>query len=202
MKKWYVLSMLTLIIAFVFVYCNDAKRESSPETAAATTPAENYGGYNSAAQWGEHLVSIAGCNDCHSPKKMTPMGPEIDSSVLLAGHMTGSPQPDVDRKMASAKGLIVTTDLTAWVGPWGISYTANLTSDETGIGSWKEEQFIKAIREGKLKGLDNTRPILPPMPWQTYKYMRDEELKAIFAYLKSTKPIKNVVPQPVPPAGK
>ena len=194
--------MLTLIIVFLFAYCNDAKPETAPETAADNTPAENYGGYNSAAQWGEHLVSIAGCNDCHSPKKMTPMGPEIDSSVLLAGHMTGSPQPDIDRKMAAAKGLIVTTDLTAWVGPWGISYPANLTSDETGIGSWKEEQFIKAIREGKLKGLDNTRPLLPPMPWQTYKYMRDEELKAIFAYLKSTKPIKNVVPQPVPPAGK
>ena len=194
--------MLTLIIVFLFTYCNDAKPESAPETSAENKPADNYGGYNNAAQWGEHLVSIAGCNDCHSPKKMTPMGPEIDSSLLLAGHMTGSPQPDIDRKMAAAKGLIVTTDLTAWVGPWGISYPANLTSDETGIGSWKEEQFIKAIREGKLKGLDNTRPLLPPMPWQTYKYMRDEELKAIFAYLKTTKPIKNVVPQPVPPAGK
>ena len=194
--------MMTLIVVLAFVYCNDAQPKSAPEMAPAASTAETYGGYASQAQYGEHLVSIAGCNDCHSPKKMTPMGPEIDSSVAMAGHMAGSPQPDIDRKMAAAKGLIVTNDLTAWVGPWGISYTANLTSDETGIGSWKEEQFIKAIREGKLKGLDNTRPLLPPMPWQTYKFMKDEELKAIFAYLKSTKPVKNVVPQPVPPAGK
>src|SRR6476469_4947523 len=138
MKKWYVLSMLTLIAALLFAYCNDAAPKSAPDKVAAAAPAENYGGYTSAAEWGEHLVSIAGCNDCHSPKKMTPMGPEVDSSVALAGHMPNSPQPDIDRKMAAAKGLIVTNDLTAWVGPWGISYTANLTSDETGIGSWKE----------------------------------------------------------------
>ena len=121
--------------------------------------------------------------------------------MLISGYLPQSPKLEVDPKMP-AKGLIVTADLTSWVGPWGTSYTANLTSDETGIGSWKEEQFIKALREGKLKGLDNTRPLLPPMPWQTYRFMRDEELKAVFAYLKSTKPIKNVVPQPLPPAGK
>ena len=201
MKKWYVLSMLSLIALFVFAYCNDAKPDTPTESAPAETTAEKYGGYDSPVQWGEHLVSIGGCNDCHSPKKMTPMGPEIDSSMLLAGHMAQSPKPEVDPKLP-AKGLIVTADLTSWVGPWGTSYTANLTSDETGIGSWKEEQFIKALREGKLKGLDNTRPLLPPMPWQTYRFMRDDELKAVFAYLKSTKPIKNVVPQPLPPAGK
>jgi len=203
MKKWYVLSMLTLIAAFLFVYCNEPKAdaEAPTETAGtATTKAENYGGYDSPVKWGEHLVTIGGCNDCHTPKKMTPMGPDIDSSLMLAGHISGSPEPEVDRKMVSAKGLVVTSDLTTWIGAWGVSYTANLTSDETGIGNWKEEQFIKAIREGKLKGLDNTRPILPPMPWQMYKHLRDDELKAIFAYLKSTKPIKNVVPQPQPPA--
>ena len=201
MKKWYVLSMLSLIALFVFAYCNDAKPDTPAESAPAETTAGKYGGYDSPAQWGEHLVSIGGCNDCHSPKKMTPMGPEIDSSMLLSGYLPQSPKLEVDPKMP-AKGLIVTADLTSWVGPWGTSYTANLTSDETGIGSWKEEQFIKALREGKLKGLDNTRPLLPPMPWQTYRFMRDEELKAVFAYLKSTKPIKNVVPQPLPPVGK
>src|SRR6478752_4420884 len=182
MKKWYVLSMLTLITTFLFVYCNEPKAEAPTETAGtATTTAENYGGYDSPVKWGEHLVTVGGCNDCHSPKKMTPMGPDIDSSLMLAGHIAGSPEPQIDRKMISAKGLVVTSDLTTWIGPWGVSYTANLTSDETGIGSWKEEQFIKAIREGKLKGLDNTRPLLPPMPWQMYKHLRDDELKAIFA---------------------
>jgi hypothetical protein len=76
---------------------------------------------------------------------------------------------------------------------------ANLTPDATGIGNWKEEQFIYALRNGKMKGLAGSRPMLPPMPWQMYRNMTDDELKAIFAYLKTTKPIRNIVPQPTPP---
>ena len=130
---------------------------------------------------------------------MTPHGPDIDSSRLLSGHPADSPDPEIDRKEMESKGLVTTGDLTSWVGPWGISYTANLTSDSTGIGTWTEGQFIYAIREGKLKGMPNTRSLLPPMPWQMYRNMKDEELKAIFAYLKSTKPIQNVVPPPKAP---
>ncbi|HNL40505.1 MAG TPA: hypothetical protein PKH43_15245, partial [Saprospiraceae bacterium] len=63
-----------------------------------------------------------------------------------------------------------------------------------------EEQFINAIRKGKLKGLDNSRTLLPPMPWPNYARMSDDELKAIFAFLKSLPPVKNVVPAPIPPA--
>ena len=85
--------------------------------------------------------------------------------------------------------------LTNYVGPWGISYSANISSDSTGIGNWSEKQFFKAIREGKYLGLDNTRPLLPPMPWQEYRHASDDDLRAIFAFLKSTKPVKNVVPQ-------
>ena len=151
---------------------------------------------------GEHLVIIAACHDCHTPKKMTARGPVLDTSLWLSGHPAHLPPPDVNRKEMESKGLAVTNDLTAWVGPWGISYTANLTPDSTGIGFWKEEQFIYAIRHGKLKGLPDSRPLLPPMPWEMYRHMTDEELKAIFAYLKSIKPIKNIVPPPVPPAGK
>ena len=69
----------------------------------------------------------------------------------------------------------------------GISYTANLTSDATGIGNWKEQQFMYAIREGKFKGLAGSRTLLPPMPWEMYRHMTDGELKAIFAYLKTTR---------------
>jgi hypothetical protein len=85
---------------------------------------------------------------------------------------------------------------TAFVGPWGISYAANLTSDESGIGAWTEAQFFKAIRQGKYKGMDNSRPLLPPMPWNVYANATDDDLKAIFAYLKSTPPVNNVVPAP------
>ena len=136
-----------------------------------------------------------------SPKKMTAMGPVIDSSAMLAGHIAGSPEPMVNKKDAQGKGLIVTSDLTTWVGPWGTSYTANLTSDETGIGNWTEKQFMRALREGKYKGLEGARSLLPPMPWEMYRNFTDDEIKAIFAYLKTTKPVKNVVPAPLPPDG-
>lgn len=193
MKKLFGLFILSWIAVILFIQCNDTNTEAS-------TPArENYNGYESQAKWGEHLVTVGACHDCHSPKKMTAMGPDTDSSKLLAGHIAGSPELVVNRKEMQAKGLVVTGDLTTWVGPWGTSYTANLTSDESGIGNWKEEQFIYALRHGKLKGMASSRDLLPPMPWQMYKHFTDEELKAIFAYLKTTTPISNVVPPPLPP---
>jgi hypothetical protein len=87
-------------------------------------------------------------------------------------------------------------DLTSAVGPWGASFAGNITSDATGIGNWTEENFIRALRKGKYKGLENSRDLLPPMPWFVYKNMTDEDLKSIFAYLKTTKPVENVVPAP------
>ena len=107
--------------------------------------------------------------------------------------------PDIDRTEVERKGLAVTQTLTAWVGPWGVSYAANLTPDETGIGNWEEKNFFTAIREGKYKGIPTGRPLLPPMPWDMYSHMTDDELKAIFAYLKSINPISNAVPPPQPP---
>lgn len=164
-----------------------------------TTQNKPYGGFESKEKWGEHLVMIAGCHDCHTPKKMTEKGLDFDLTLALSGHPAKLPPPDVNRQEMEKKGLGVTQTLTAWVGPWGISYAANLTSDSTGIGTWKESQFFTAIRKGKFKGLETSRDLLPPMPWQTIRYMTDEELSAVFAYLKSTKPIKNVVPPAVPP---
>ena len=53
--------------------------------------------------------------------------------------------------------------VTAWAGPWGVSYAANLTPDKrTGIGAWTADQFIKTMRTGKHLGVG--RPVLPPMP--------------------------------------
>jgi hypothetical protein len=100
---------------------------------------------------------------------MTDHGPVLDSSLLLSGHPAQLPAPDVNRKEMESKGLAVTGDLTAWVGPWGVSFAANLTPDATGTGNWKEEQFMYAIREGKYKGLAGSRSLLPPMPWDMYQ---------------------------------
>ncbi|MEP6596675.1 MAG: diheme cytochrome c-553 [Ginsengibacter sp.] len=193
--------LLSLVI-FIFLQCNDSENKSNDKVIQNDTAvaANSNGGFESQVKWGEHLVTIGGCNDCHTPKKMTPMGPELDSSLALSGHPAKMPPPDVDRKLMEGKGLVVTQTLTAWVGPWGISYAANLTSDSSGIGDWTEDRFILCLREGKWEGLAGSRQLLPPMPWFTYKFMSDDELKAIFAYLKSTKPIQNNVPVPVPPA--
>jgi hypothetical protein len=89
----------------------------------------------------------------------------------------------------------VTAGLTAWAGPWGGSYAANLTPDEaTGLGIWTEELFIQALRSGKHMGVG--RDILPPMPWQNCAVLTDSDLRAIFAYLRSIPPIRNSVPVP------
>jgi mono/diheme cytochrome c family protein len=148
---------------------------------------------------GKYLVTAAGCNDCHSPKNFGKMGPMIDTTRTLSGHPANAPLAEIDTSLvAPGKWYLASSDLTAWVGPWGISYTANLTPDEaTGIGNWTDELFIKALRTGKHMGTG--RPILPPMPYDQYAKMKDEDLKAIFAYLKSLPPISNRVPDPVPP---
>lgn len=163
------------------------------------TKKSDFGGFESQVKWGEHLVTIGGCNDCHTPKKMTPQGPVPDESLLLSGHSAQMPKIEIDRKEIESKGLAVTQDLTEWIGPWGVSYSANLTPDETGIGNWQESNFITAVREGKYKGMKNARTLLPPMPWEMFKSMSDDEIKAIFAYLKSIKPVKNLVPAVLPP---
>jgi hypothetical protein len=95
--------------------------------------------------------------------------------------------------------ILFAPDLTACVGPWGISYSANLTPSESGIGNWTEEQFLTAIKTGKHLGMENQRPIMPPMPWQEIKNMTDEDLKSVFAFLKSIPPVDNVVPAYEPP---
>ena len=196
MKK---LSVIAIVIiaccTFLLSQCNETKTTDTQNDAAI---AKN-GGYSSPVKWGEHLVTVMSCGDCHTPKKMGPMGPEQDSSLGLSGHPAKMPPPDVDRKAMESKGLVVTNTLTAWVGPWGISYAANITSDTTGIGMWTEDQFIYCLRNGKFKGMEGSRTLLPPMPWQSFRYMTDDEMKAIFAYLKSTKPIMNLVPTAAPP---
>lgn len=188
--------LVILILAFS-VACNDKAAGNSTSGALTTI---QYGGYASQAKWGEQLVNEHGCKGCHTPKKITPQGVVMDSLLLLSGHPAQLPPPDIDRRLVETKHLSVSSEeANAWVGKWGISYAANLTPDATGIGSWKAEQFIYAIREGKYKGLAGSRALLPPMPWRSYRNMNDDELNAMFVYLKSIKPIKNVVPQAQPP---
>jgi Cytochrome c len=147
---------------------------------------------------GEYLVTIMGCGDCHTPKKFGPQGPEPDKSLNLSGHPATQPIGKVD-KSALQSWVLFNPSSTASVGPWGVSFSANLTSDATGIGTWSFEQFKTALTQGKSKGIATARPLLPPMPWPNYIGMKEDDMKAIFAYLKSTKPVNNVVPSPISP---
>lgn len=213
MKKQFLFSLLAIASVVFFAACHQQDNEQSTSTTDSAVTANNtsqaanydssganeYRGFKSQVAWGAHLVQIGGCNDCHTPKKMTQMGQVPDTSLLLSGHPSKMPAPDVNRKEMESKGLAVTNDLTAWVGPWGISYAANLTPDGTGIGNWEYAQFERAIREGKFMGSENGRQVLPPMPWQELGNMTDGELKAVFAYLKSIKPVHNLVPDAQPP---
>lgn len=147
---------------------------------------------------GEYLVTTFGCADCHTPWKMGPKGPEPDAGLHLSGHPATLKLPPAP-PLPSPWMATAAATMTAWSGPWGVSYTANLTPDaETGLGKWTPQMFIEAMRTGRHQG--KGRPILPPMPWTAYRNATDRDLKAIFAYLRSIKPIVNKVPEPSEPA--
>jgi len=149
---------------------------------------------------GRYLVSSIGCADCHTPWHVGPNGPEPDSSRHLSGHPQDTvlqPAPELPA------GWMFTgsNTMTAWSGPWGTSFTANLTPDaETGLGRWDAAMFRETIRTGRRMGRGRT--LLPPMPWHFYRNLSDRDLDAIFAYLQSIPAIENRVPQPLPPANR
>ena len=177
---------LATIVAAVSIAA--AACQQAPQQAAAPSPVER----------GKYIVTTGLCNDCHTPWKLGEKGPEPDMTRMLSGHPENMKLPPPPA-LQPPWGLAAALSMTAWSGPWGISYTANLTPDtETGSGAWSEENFIQAMRTGKHLGAG--RAILPPMPWEWIGKMSDEDLKAVFAYLRSIPPIRNKVPDPVPPA--
>ncbi len=124
-------------------------------------------------KYGEYLAGpVAHCAECHTPRVQ---GGRPDQTKFFAG---GFP----------------------FHGPFGVSYSANITPDkETGIGNWTDQQIMRAIYGVRPDG----RPLLPPMPWPYYAgKIADGDMKAMVAYLRSLKPIKNKVPAPEPPKKK
>lgn len=169
-------------------------------TLAAAAPASPASSANKSQQVerGRYLVTIMGCNDCHTPLKMGANGPEPDMSRMLSGHPASQVITMAPRATDGPWMGIVSNTMTAWAGPWGVSFTANLTPDlDTGLGLWTPEAFIQTIRNGRhqVQG----RPLLPPMPWQNIRLASDDDLRAIFAYLQSIPAVSNRVPQPLDP---
>ncbi|HSC65992.1 MAG TPA: diheme cytochrome c-553 [Caldimonas sp.] len=148
---------------------------------------------------GEYLMSTAACMDCHTPWKLGDKGPEPDTTRLYSGHPEQLKMPPAPSLPEGPWVMTAGVTNTAWAGPWGVSFTANLTPDiETGLGRWSEADFIRTIRTGRHMG--RGRAVLPPMPIAVYNHFTDRDLKAIYAYLRTIPPIRNKVPDPVPPA--
>ncbi|MDN3656899.1 c-type cytochrome [Ferruginibacter paludis] len=179
----------SIIVAGAIISCTNSSSADLPDKAAVDTTKR--------IARGEYLVNVAGCDDCHSPKRMGAHGPEIIPELRFSGYPSARPIQRPDGNVIKQGWALMGPDLTSAAGPWGVSFTANISSDQTGIGAWKEEQFITALRKGKYKGLESSRDLLPPMPWYYYKNMTDEDLKSVFAFLKSTRPVKNIVPAPM-----
>ncbi|MGZ5265915.1 MAG: diheme cytochrome c-553 [Caldimonas sp.] len=147
---------------------------------------------------GRYLVDTGGCGDCHTPLKVGKNGPEPDLHRLLSGHPQALAMPPAPKLPAGPWQVVTSATNTAWAGPWGVSFTANLTPDgETGLGRWSLAQFVATIRTGRHLGVG--RPVLPPMPIPAYKNFSDADLEAIFSYLQSIPAVRNRVPEPVPP---
>jgi len=148
---------------------------------------------------GGALVKFGGCNDCHTPWKMTDQGPAPDMTRMLSGHPEQLVMPPAPVLPPGPwLGSFGATN-TAWAGPWGVSFTANLTPDpETGLGKWTAADFIATLRSGRHLG--RGRELLPPMPTPGVASLSDDDLKALFAYLQSIPAVKNHVPSPVAPA--
>jgi cytochrome c553 len=146
---------------------------------------------------GKYLVDIMGCHDCHTPMKLGPNGPEWDMTRALSGHPEQLVMPPAPVQQAPWMASLAMT-MTAWNGPWGTSFTRNLTPDkETGLGDWTVEEFIATMKTGRERG--KGRPVLPPMPVQNLKALSDTDIRALFAYLQSIPAIKNRTPQPIEP---
>lgn len=164
-----------------------------PQTNAQTAP-----GDTGQIARGKYLVTLGGCNDCHTPWVVGPNGPGPDLTRMLSGHPEQLIMPPAP-KLPEGPWLITAAGTnTAWSGPWGTSFTANLTPDpETGIGAWTQEEFFATIRSGRHLG--RGRQLLPPMPWFNYAEATDDDLAAIYTYLRSIPAIKNKVPEPIAP---
>ncbi len=173
---------------------------SHPRTAvvlllALTVPAGATAASPQEIARGGYIVATSGCADCHAPLKMGPNGPATDLSRGLSGHPAGMTLPPPPAPQGPWIAGMAATN-TAFHGPWGISYAINLTPDRaTGIGAWKVDDFVAAMRTGKHLGVG--RPIMPPMPWPAYAQMTDADLRAIFAYLMAQPAVVNAVPDAV-----
>ncbi len=156
---WAVLVVsLTMFASLVLVSC--VKKETIPPPVSEADQVAR----------GNYLVTIIGCNDCHTP-----------------GYFYGA--PDTTRPLSGSE--------LGWKGPWGVSYPRNITPEpQTGIAAWSEADIVTAIRTGKRP---DGRILLPPMPWPDLAALSDDDAMAIAKYLKTLPPVLHKAPDIVAP---
>ncbi len=166
-------------------------------TPGAGNPAVGYS--RAQVERGRMLVAFGSCNDCHTPWKFDPAigAPVPDMSRMLSGHPEGAPDPS--GSLGEGDMALIGPTFTSFRMPFGVVYTPNLTPDvDTGTGSWTEDMFLDIFRKAKHLG-GNGRPVLPPMPWPMVATLPDEDITAIFAYLRTIPPVRNHVEVAQPP---
>lgn len=191
-----------LVLMFAAIYfmlyitsCSNSNQKSGKDNMQGIASSKD-----DSIKHGKYLVEIMGCNDCHSPKKIDTSGPVVIPELMLSGYPSDRPIVKFgNNKMIKDGYPMFYPDLSAAAGPWGVSFAGNLTPDQTGIGNWTLEQFKRAVTQGKYKGVENGRMLLPPIPWQDFAILTDDDVNLIFMYLKSIKPVRNIVPQPITP---
>jgi hypothetical protein len=196
-KRGIVPAIILLLSASVFSCGSDEPKTAESKDISTIRALE----HDELVQRGQYIVSTSGCNDCHSPKVFDASGMHVDSTKPLSGSPADLQLPPISASaLKPGNWVLMAPNVTAFVGPWGVSYAANLTPDSTtGLGTWSREMFIKTLRTGKHMGLEGGRPIMPPMPWYEFAKMTDEDLSAIFAYLQSLTPVNNKVKDYVSP---
>jgi mono/diheme cytochrome c family protein len=188
-----------LVIAALGAGCNKEEKAAKGDAPVALTTANAAKlDARSSIERGRYIVTTAGCHDCHTPLKMGGSGPEPDMSRALSGHPSALVMPPAPELPPGPWLVTVAATNTAWSGPWGVSFTANLTPDkETGLGTWTKQNFMDTIRNARHMGAG--RAILPPMPAPVYANLTDDDLGAVFDYLQTVPAISNKVPAPLPP---
>jgi hypothetical protein len=179
-----------LALAVAVAACHTSVQMPAP--AASDSPP----GEPSPSRRGEYLVETSGCHNCHTSTRDGPTGPQTDRTRMLAGHPAGIGAIASPAAIGAPWVWAASATNTAFAGHWGVSYAINLTPDATGLGEWTEEEFVRALRTGRHKGVG--RAIVPPMPWRAYARFSDADLRAIFSYLRTLPAIVNRVPEIVP----
>jgi hypothetical protein len=138
-----------------------------PEPVTTPVPPPNR---NDQVAYGDYLVRIGICRDCHTP--LDAQGAAIPGMEFAGGFPLVSPAT-----------------------PQGEVASANITSDASGIPYYTEDLFLEVMRTGMVR----SRKIHNFMPWQMYRGQTDEDLEAIFAYIKTIPPVQHRVDNSLPP---